>query len=563
MLQEAVSGRKPDTNRWIGLVATSIISLIAVIIGLVMDAQGSPGTIKLSLSGSSLHYYMEMASILVCFAIFFVAVYSHPIVQNHTLLYVGLAFLITGLLDILHLSSDIGISIIPIYGDTDTNSILYHALSRLVCALGLLIAVSSKESSNAKFKASFRRLSALLAVGLIVLFITLNPLQVEWVVESAYIRFIFRILQALTLVLLIAAVVFCIEKYTNGKDAMSLKLASYMIIMLGSDTLSMLVEPHSLYGDGLAHAMRFLSLLLIFNVFFIIGIRTPYTLLSQARDALNSYVKQLDSLVLERTNELTAVNQRLVADVEMARDVQRSMLPSLLPKSDMLIFSAGYVPAERLSGDFYDVFRIDSTRYGICIGDVAGHGVSAAMLTVFAFQNVQALHEEFRGINVMFPAFVLKNLFDGFNATNFRDELYMVIFYCIFNTETGILSYSSGGLNTTPVRLRPDGTIQLLESDGVAICKLGELIKPNYQNHQVLLFPGDKLILYTDGLVESSASDGRRYTQERLHTLLSSKARLGAESLKEAILQDVSNFTDKALPKDDVTLLVMEVSLPF
>ena len=83
----------------------------------------------------------------------------------------------------------------------------------------------------------------------------------------------------------------------------------------------------------------------------------------------------MDKLVDRRTKELRVMYEKLIADQVLAREIQLSMLPRELPKDDFVTFSVGYLPAEELSGDFYNVIKIDETRYGVCIGDVSGHGV--------------------------------------------------------------------------------------------------------------------------------------------------------------------------------------------
>ena len=185
-----------------------------------------------------------------------------------------------------------------------------------------------------------------------------------------------------------------------------------------------------------------------------------------------------------------------MADLEVARGIQQAMLTDALPQNEFVSFVSGYLPAENLSGDFYNVIKIDESHYGVYIGDVSGHGVSAAMLTVFTFQKIMSLMDEIGKEGMTIPAMVLKHLYDSFNAANFSEELYIVLIYGVYNTDTGIFSYASGGLNTSPLRLRPDGSIQELETEGFAICKLGDLISPKFSNRQVMLFPGDSLYLY-------------------------------------------------------------------
>ena len=135
--------------------------------------------------------------------------------------------------------------------------------------------------------------------------------------------------------------------------------------------------------------------------------------------------------------------------------------------------------------------------------------------------------------------------------------------YGVFNTQTGILSYASGGLNTSPLRIRPDGSIQELENDGFVICKLGSLLKPKFVNRQILLFPGDKLLLYTDGLVEARDSSNNEYSIKRLKSTIQKYNKWGIDHLTEAIINDVKEFVDGRKPADDITLLAMDVLPPF
>jgi sigma-B regulation protein RsbU (phosphoserine phosphatase) len=183
------------------------------------------------------------------------------------------------------------------------------------------------------------------------------------------------------------------------------------------------------------------------------------------------------------------------------------------------------------------------------------------MLTVFTFQKIQSLLEELGVAGMGIPSVVLKHLYDSFNAANFSEELYIVMLYGVYNVDTGIFSYASGGLNTTPLRLRPDGSIQELDSDGYAICKLGDLLKPKFVNHQIMLFPGDKLILYTDGLVEAVDANHQPYSKERLKEIISKNRKWNAERLTEIVMEDVRQYTH--VVQDDVTVLILDVLRPF
>lgn len=184
------------------------------------------------------------------------------------------------------------------------------------------------------------------------------------------------------------------------------------------------------------------------------------------------------------------------------------------------------------------------------------------MLTVFIFQKLQSLMEEKGGESLTIPSVVLSHLYDSLNASNFDENLYAVMIYGVFNSETGIFSYASGGLNTVPLRVRPDGSIQELDNSGFAICKLGNFYKPRFVNNQILLFPKDKLVLYTDGLVEARNSKNEEYSLPRLKKVIQEQYKWGVEHLTEAITKDVQEFIGQK-PSDDITLLILDVLPPF
>ncbi len=552
---------KFDTLGWSLLLLTVLLAGTAVFAGLLHERYTLADSF--SLMSNTIHFVAEFSSILVCMSIFLIAFFSYPFLPNTKLLAAGYTFCATGLFDALHLISYSGYLLFPFPEEIAVRSAVFQIVSRLIGSIGLLVTVLVAENRQLHVR-WWAWLAAMLAfLGGLVWLLVWNPFGIIWQMPDGTMAVQVEVIQYLTIALLFITLVLSFRHFAVLGDRQLMAMTAALALLLGCEVLSVSVPPHSLYGDGLAHLLRFFGQLLLFEVFFVTGIRRPYQLLSESKESLNKYVNELDRQVEDRTAELTRANARLLADVEMARDVQRSMLPAALPQGETVRFTAGYVPAEQLSGDFYDVFKIDANRFALCVGDVAGHGVSAAMLTVFAFQSVQSLLEESRGAGVILPSFVLKHLYESFNQANFRDELYMVLFYAVYNMETGILSFANGGLNTTPVRIRPDGNLLELEAEGMAICRMFDLVKPQFQNRQILLFPGDKLVMYTDGLIEARSPAGEIYTQERLHAVLREGARLGAEVLREVILQDVRAFAGQENPTDDITLLIMEVTLPF
>lgn len=531
-------------------------------VGPELDSLFSNDTAQFIEFSHHFYFFMEMASILVSFSIFFMVLFSYNHVPNTKLLAAGCTFFASGVINVIHLVSYTGNVLFPDPDMIAMRTVVFLVLSRFSCAVGLvivcLLAENRQKSPSMPLWVGFTTV----VIGLIIWFVAWNPLHLVWVVGDRP-GTLLLVVMYITVVLLFLGLFLTLKNYNHRPDKLEIFIASAFILLACSELLSLYAGFDSNYADIFALFLKTAGRLLLFNVFYIHGIQRPFLMLSETKDALNTYVNDLDRQVAQRTKELSGVNLRLINDVNMARNVQQSMLPAMLPKNDSSRFTVGYIPAEQLSGDFYNAFRIDESRFGFCVGDVAGHGVSAAMLTVFAFQSVQTIQNESGTTGILQPSYVLKHLYDGYNATNFMDEYYMGMLYCVYNTETSVLTYANGGLNTTPYRVRPDGSLTALKTDGIAICKMGELIQANYQNKQLLLFPGDKLVVYTDGLVEAKNPEGEEYGMKRLEALLSKNARMGLEELKTSVLQDVKLFSKRDKPTDDITLLLMEVTLPF
>ena len=553
---------KFDTLGWCLFYLTIFIGIFAVWLALRMDKMQGSGFLRFLLYAKSYHFLFESASILISLSVFLMAIYSYRYVQNTKLLAMGYTFFASGMLGAAYLTGYTEFMLLPNPDTAFMRSGVFLVASRFICALGLLIVCIVAENRKERIRTAFWFSFEVCVILLLIWLIAWNPWKIlSWIGND--LSHAVHIVQWGTLALLAAAMLVTFRNYRIRPDRLHILMASSFTLLCNSEILSLSIGSNAPYGEAMALLLKFVGLALLFDIFYIHGVRRPYVLLSEAKDTLNQYVNELDKQVVERTVELTRLNDRLMADVVLARDVQRSMLPTVLPRGESVHFSVRYVPAETLSGDFYNVFRIDANHFGICIGDVAGHGVSAAMLTVFAFQGVQSLQEESRGAGILLPSFVLKNLYESFNAANFQDEHYMVLIYGVFNMETGVLSYASGGLNTTPILIRPDGSVQMLESVGMAICKMGEFIKPQYQNRQLLMFPGDRLVLYTDGVTEARSSAGELYSLDRLSSVLRNGAHMESDALSELVLADVRAFTGLTSQEDDITLLIMDVIQSF
>ncbi|MGI6084456.1 MAG: SpoIIE family protein phosphatase [Acetivibrionales bacterium] len=506
------------------------------------------------------HRILNIFLLIVSFSIFLISYYTYPQTKANRLLIVGFTFLTGGILYLIQILD------LPAYLTADPYTPRCTLLLCLIVHLinGVCFSILSTVRFRNKYVIKRRYLCVITAaIVLVFLLILSNPsIKQEYFINETGLTALSTAILSFTALLYIYTFYSTIREYKKNNEFVLIVLSCAFILMFFSELAFISIKQIYDLKRALSEFYLFVSYGLLFYSFYIESIRKPYVELSKAKEELEQYLLEMDKLVDSRTIELRSMYEKLMADQEIARGIQLSMLPSGLPGNEYVAFSAGYIPAEKLSGDFYNVFKIDENRFGLCVGDVSGHGVSAAMLSIFSFQKIQSLMEETAGEGITIPSMVLTHLYESFNSANFNDDMYIVMIYGVFNTQTGILSYASGGLNTAPLRIRPDGSIQELDNDGYAICRLGNVLKPKFINRQVLLFPGDKLLLYTDGLVDARNSNNKEYSVKRLKSVILKHSKWGINHLTEAIINDVKEYVGKK-PADDITLLAMDILPPF
>jgi len=447
-----------DFKRYTEILYT-LIGCITLIVALSLLEISQKGHFSLD-NATPWYGFIDFFAIILAFSIFLISYYTYHQIQNSRLAVVGFTFLIVGVFDAIPLLTcpyiyvPYGMEAVP------GKAVIYLLLARLLNAAGLLILVSMPENRKGRLGREWRLVLSLLVISAVIMLVESFPGAADYIYGPEGMKPVGNLLMGAAGLLYAYNTCRAIIDLGKNGDSSSKTMACAFILMLFSQIITIGAYSMNDVRHLLGCILKLLGFMLFFNIFFIHGIRRPYVLLSKAKEELNEYAYELDRLVDKRTYELKQVNKRLMADLDVARGIQHAMLPSTLPQNEFVSFVSGYLPAENLSGDFYNVIKIDDTQYGIYIGDVSGHGVSAAMLTVFTFQRILSLMDEIGKEGMTIPAMVLKHLYDSFNAANFSEELYIVLIYGVYNTETGIFSYASGGLNTSPLRLRPDGSIQ-------------------------------------------------------------------------------------------------------
>ena len=185
----------------------------------------------------------------------------------------------------------------------------------------------------------------------------------------------------------------------------------------------------------------------------------------------------------------------LAEQLRMAGLVQRDFLPAKLPNSERLQWGATFMPAEWVSGDIYDVTRVDEQHIGFYVADVVGHGIPAAILTIFLKQAL-VMRQTLKSSYVIFPpAEVMKNLNIRMTGQKLSGYQFATCCYCLLNTKTLRLTYSRAG-HPYPILIRAGCQPKQLQIQGPL---LGIFKQAEYIQQSVQLQPGDKLVLYSDG----------------------------------------------------------------
>lgn len=241
--------------------------------------------------------------------------------------------------------------------------------------------------------------------------------------------------------------------------------------------------------------------------------------------------------------------ERLERELQVAADIQLSILPDVLPDTEEFGFGARILPARQVGGDFYDVFQLKDHRIGVLIGDVADKGVPSALFMARAHALIMA--EADIGAT---PAGVM-NLVNTHITRLQKSTQFVTVLYGILDLKTREFSYARAG-HEPPLILHTDGSVERMpHSPGMAI---GLWEPVTLDEKSVKLTSGDTLILYTDGMTDCRDPNGEPFGLERIKSLLSEQSKQNAQQVCNTLLETLQNYQSGAKQDDDVTLVAVK-----
>jgi serine phosphatase RsbU (regulator of sigma subunit) len=259
----------------------------------------------------------------------------------------------------------------------------------------------------------------------------------------------------------------------------------------------------------------------------------------------DDFVREIEAERRAAAEKLEA-ERRIAQELNIAKQVQARLFPQTLPQFKTLEYAGVCMQAREVGGDYYDFLNLGRERLGLVIGDTSGKGIGAALLMA----NLQANLRSQSAIALDQPQRFLRSVNQLFyeNTTN---SAYATLFFAQYDDEARSLHYVNCG-HYPPLLLRSDNTLERLDSTSTV---LGLFPEWDCLIAESLLFPGDILALYTDGITDSFNDDGEDFGEQRLIEALRRHRELPSGAILAAVVDEVRQFSPHE-QHDDITLIV-------
>ncbi len=266
-------------------------------------------------------------------------------------------------------------------------------------------------------------------------------------------------------------------------------------------------------------------------------------------EAANEILQKQAIELKNAMEQLDKRNNQIIEELSLASELQKSLIPKDFPADLPLNFSQKYLPYAYIGGDFFEIIRLDKDKIGIIITDVSGHGVAAAFIT--AMFKTSFYHF---ALNNFSPASTLSKLNKEFSA-NLHTEHYLTAFYAIFDTAEMKCTYCNAG-HPSQLLFRENGDVEELTTMGFFI---GMFEGTEYEDKVIDLMPGDRIVYFTDGIIEVEDAAGEQFGRKNLKKIFSENKDKDITDISNLVIQELMMYMASDSFQDDITLLITEI----
>lgn len=332
-------------------------------------------------------------------------------------------------------------------------------------------------------------------------------------------------------------------KFVRDLGIIALMILVFALVFAGFLTMDMIVRPIQLVANEANHFVSKEA-----NVSDRLGLIKTKDEIQMLAESLLTMELSINDYI-ENIQRITAERERIGAELNVATNIQASMLPTdfdaYSSHTEFKLY-ATMDPAKEVGGDFYDFFLIDDTHIGLVMADVSGKGVPAALFMVKAKTSIKT-----RALAGGTPSDILADVNDMLCEGN-EAELFVTVWMAIVDLETGKGLAANAG-HEHPALCHADGEFELIKyRHGPAVATMEGL---PFREHEFELLPGDTLYVYTDGVTEATSASNELFGEERLTTALNHDPKAEPDVLLRTVREDIDEFVGDAPQFDDVTML--------
>lgn len=237
-------------------------------------------------------------------------------------------------------------------------------------------------------------------------------------------------------------------------------------------------------------------------------------------------------------------------ELAIAADIQENLMPKKIPQIQGFEITAYYKPCQDVGGDYYDFIEIDKDHVGLLVADVAGKGVPGALVMVATRAYIRS--EASKSIN---PREVAARI----NALLYEDiprGMFVTMYYCILDLSKNLLNCVSVGHNPLVLWRAATNSCHIVNPNGIALgIDRGPVFERTVKEQQVQLMPGDRFVIYTDGLVEAMDKDNQLYGSQKFYRKIKECANRESSEFISIIVKSVEEHQGEALQHDDITIV--------